>query len=315
MESLHRNNDYVIRQYPLVSIVTVNYNQTEVTRDLLASLEIITYPSVEIIVVDNGSRDNSVLSLKEEFPSIKVIQTRKNLGFAGGNNIGINEGKGEFFLLVNNDVVVTQTFLEPLVDALMDNANAGLASPRILYYDTKEIIQYAGAVKISTLTGRGRKIGHLQTDVGQFNSVRNTGLGHGACLLIANKVIQSVGLLPEEYFLYYEEHDFTEQAKSKGFGVYYVGTAKVYHKESVSIGRTSPLKTFYQARNRILYLKRNSSPFMLIIFLLFFFLIAVPKRTIKYLIQKDFENLKAYLTGISSHVNFQKYGRLSEEEA
>jgi GT2 family glycosyltransferase len=314
MESPRKNSDYVIREYPLVSIITVNYNQTEVTRELLQSLQQITYPAFEIIVVDNGSRDDSVLALKEEFREITVIQTGKNLGFAGGNNVGIRRGKGEYFLLINNDVIATQTFLEPLVDALIDNEDGGLASPRILYYGKDELIQYAGAVRINSLTGRGRKIGHLQHDRGQYNSVTTTALGHGACLLISNKVLKSVGLLPEVYFLYYEEHDFAEQAKAKGFGIYYVGTSKVYHKESVSIGKANPLKTFYQTRNRILYLKRNSSPLMLAVFLLFFFVIAVPKRTVKYLLKKDFENLRAYFTGISAHFSFQNYGRLSEKK-
>ena len=302
--------------YPLVSIITVNYNQTQVTRELLHSLQKITYKNVEVIVVDNGSADDSVLSLGEEFPSVKVIGTKSNLGFAGGNNAGIRAGNGEYFLLVNNDVEVSRNFLEPLVDSLMGNANAGLASPKILYFERNGLIQYAGAVRINPMTGRGRKLGHLQTDKGQFNFVRTTDLGHGACLLISRKVFDSVGLLPEEYFLYYEEHDFTEQAKARGFEVYYVGTSSVYHKESVSVGRTSPLKTFYQARNRILYLRRNSSASMLVVFWVFLVLISLPRQTIKYLMKKDFENMKAYLVGVLSHFNIHKYdAKLSENKA
>jgi GT2 family glycosyltransferase len=296
----------VTASYPLISIITVNYNQTGVTRDLLRSLRGITYPSVEIIVIDNGSADNSILSLKDEFPEINLVQTHKNLGFAGGNNVGLKAAKGKYFLLVNNDVEVTPGFLEPLVNTLLENTDAGLASPKIVYFGRNELIQYAGATKISPFTGRGKKLGHLQTDQGQFNMVTSTELGHGACLLISHKVTEAIGLLPEEYFLYYEEHDFTEQAKAKGFKVYYVGTSKVYHKESVSIGRNNPSKTFYQTRNRILYIKRNSSFFTMAVSLLFFFLIAVPKQTVTYVIQKDHSGLKAYLRGILSHLNLSR---------
>jgi GT2 family glycosyltransferase len=292
--------------FPLVSIITVNYNQTQVTRELLHSLRMITYPAVEIFVVDNGSPDDSISSLALEFPEIELIMTGKNLGFAGGNNVALRRAKGDFCLLINNDLEVTAGFLEPLVETLTKNARAGLASPKILYFERSELIQYAGATRISAFTGRGKKIGHLQPDNGQFDSVRNTDLGHGACLLISRRVINAIGLLPEEYFLYYEEHDFTEKAKSNGFEVYYVGTSKVYHKESISIGKNSPLKTFYQTRNRILYIKRNSSFATLIISLVFFLTIAVPKQMIRYLIQKDTANLRAYLRGIFSHVNYSK---------
>lgn len=294
-------------KFPLVSIITVNYNQTQVTRELLLSLRNITYPSVEVILVDNGSSDNSIVSLRKEFPEIKLIQTGANLGFAGGNNVGIRQASGDYFVLINNDLEVTPDFLEPLVKTMMDNVNAGLASPKILYFDKGEIIQYAGATRISAFTGRGKKIGHLQIDNGQFDTIRNTDLGHGACLLISKKVFDTIGLLPEEYFLYYEEHDFTERAKSKGFEVYYVGTSKVYHKESISVGRNSPLKTYYQTRNRILYLKRNCSKVTLIISMLFFVFIAVPKQALGFLMRKDIANLKAYLRGILSHLNFSKY--------
>src|SRR5690606_484986 len=126
----------------------------------------------------------------------------------------------------------------------------------------------------------------FEKDTGQFDFVKTTDLGHGACLLISKEVFGKVGLLPEEYFLYYEEHDFTEQAKACGFDVYYVGTSTVYHKESVSVGRSSPLKTYYQARNRILFLKRNSPLLMNLLFWIFLTVVVVPRQTLKYLVAK-----------------------------
>ncbi|HEY9049611.1 MAG TPA: glycosyltransferase family 2 protein [Ohtaekwangia sp.] len=289
--------------YPLVSIVTINFNQTPVTRDLLLSLRNISYPSIEIIVVDNGSRDTSARSLKQEFPEINLIETGKNLGFAGGNNVGLEQAKGEYLLLINNDVEVVPGFLEPLVGIFQQQPEAGIASPRIVYFDRNELIQYAGAVKINPYTGRGKKLGHLETDTNQYNWVRETELGHGACLLTSRKVLEAVGMLPEVYFLYYEEHDWTEQVKRAGYKVYYVGTSKVYHKESISVGKNNPIKTYYLARNRILYLKRNTKGLTQLSSMLFFFLLAVPKDILKLLLRMDFPNLKSYIQGISWHLN------------
>jgi GT2 family glycosyltransferase len=289
--------------YPLVSIVTINFNQTSVTRDLLLSLQNISYPSIEIIVVDNGSRDTSVQSLKQEFPEINLIVTGKNLGFAGGNNVGLKEAKGEYLLLINNDVEVTPGFLEPLVAIFQQEPNVGIASPRIVYFDRNELIQYAGAVSINPYTGRGKKLGYLETDTNQYNWVCETELGHGACLLTSRKVMEEVGLLPEVYFLYYEEHDWTEQVKRAGYRVYYVGTSKVYHKESISVGKNNPIKTYYLVRNRLLYLKRNTRGLTQLSSMLFFFGLAMPKDILKLLLRMDFPNLKSYIQGISWHLN------------
>jgi GT2 family glycosyltransferase/acetyltransferase-like isoleucine patch superfamily enzyme len=289
--------------YPLVSIVTVNYNQTNVTRDLLISLRSITYPSIEIIVVDNGSADNSITLLKDEFPEIKLILTGKNTGFAGGNNIGIKAGSGDYFLLINNDVEVTPGFLEPLVDCFQKNPKVGIASPKIVYFNRDEKIQYAGSSRISPFTGRGKRYGYLEKDSGQYDFDLKTELGHGAGLITSKVVLDSVGLLPELYFLYYEEHDWTENVKRNGYEVHYVGTSKIYHKESISTGKNSPLKTYYLSRNRILFAKRNSSRFEFFSSLLYTFIVAAPKNTFVFLIRGDIDNLKAYVRGLLWHVN------------
>lgn len=286
------------QEFPLVTLVTVNFNQTAVTRELLLSLQQATYPAMEIIVVDNGSRDNSVETLASEFPYVKIIITKKNLGFAGGNNVGIKAGKGDYFLLINNDTEVVPGFLEPLVKTLQENPNAGFATPKIVFYDRDEQIQYAGSSRISSFTGRGIRIGYLEKDKGQYDRIYPTELGHGACLLFSRAVVDKIGLMPEEYFLYYEEHDFTEKAKKAGFKVFYVGTSKIYHKESISTGRNSPLKTYYLSRNRILFARRNSSGGRLVLVTIFFILVSIPKNILQYVFAGDMANLNAYVKGL-----------------
>jgi GT2 family glycosyltransferase/acetyltransferase-like isoleucine patch superfamily enzyme len=303
--------------YPLVSIVTVNYNQTNVTRDLLISLRNITYPAIEIIVVDNGSADDSIKVLKGEFPEIKLILTGKNTGFAGGNNIGIKAGTGDYFLLINNDVEVTPGFLEPLVDCFQKNPKVGVASPKIVYFNRDEKIQYAGSSRINPFTGRGKRFGYLEKDTGQYDFDLKTELGHGAGLMTSKAVLESVGLLPEEYFLYYEEHDWTESAKRKGYEVHYVGTSKIYHKESISTGKNSPLKTYYLSRNRILFAKRNSSRSEFLLSIFYIWAIAAPKNILSFLVKGDTKNLNGYLKGLLWHVDrgefVKKYQGLQKE--
>ena len=286
----------------MVSIVSVNYNSTGVTRDLLSSLRKITYPNTEVIIVDNGSVDLSCHALEADYPEIRLIRLADNLGFAGGNNVGIQASKGEFILLINNDAEVTPGFMEPMLDIFEQDPEAGMVSPKIVYHNRGELVQYAGSDGINPWTGRGRKRGNHEIDKGQFDQVGETRLVHGACMLLPRRLINEVGLLYEDYFLYYEEHDWAERAKKKGFRVYYAGTSKVYHKASVSTGHESPLKSYYMARNRIMFLRRNTSYPAFLTSLFIFLFLAVPKNLLQYTSQARLSNLKAYVKGILWHV-------------
>lgn len=121
-------------KYPFVSIITVNYNQSEVTCELIASLHQITYPNFEIIVIDNASPTDSPKIIKERFPNVILVENPINYGFAAGNNYGLMRARGEYILLINNDIEVPRNFLEPLVDKLRSNSNIGAVSPKIKFF-------------------------------------------------------------------------------------------------------------------------------------------------------------------------------------
>jgi GT2 family glycosyltransferase len=300
-----KNKVYSVEDLPLVSIVILNYNKTLLTRELLISLRRITYPEVEIILVDNASNDRSFLQLRDEFPEINIICSKENLGYAGGNNLGIQAASGSLILLLNNDVEVSRGFLEPMVDIFLSNPNTGMVSPKILYYGRGEAIQYAGSEGINPWTGRGKKTGHREIDNGQYNYVKATALVHGACVLVSSKLIKTVGMMDESYFIYYEEHDWAERAKQKGYELYYAGTAKVYHKESMTTGKDSPFHSYYMSRNRLLFLRRNVPyPAFLASALLFLF-VAVPKKVLMLSLKANFSSLKAYLRGVAWHLGLK----------
>lgn len=279
---------------PLVSIISVNYKQAAITAQLLDSLKNISYKNIEIIIVDNGSGESLKKHLKELYPEVKVIVSYTNLGFAGGNNLAIKEATGKYCMFLNNDTEVDAGFLQPLVSVFEQNAAIGIASPKIIYFNTRGLIQYAGSDGINKYTGRGSKIGHLQKDEGQFDEIRETALAHGAAMLVPMAVIKEVGMLPELFFLYYEEHDWCEMIKRAGYKVFYVGKSTIFHKESVSVGRESTLKTYYITRNRLLFIRRNTKGFKFFASIFFFILFSITANTLKFLVKLKLDHLASF---------------------
>lgn len=276
---------------PLVSIITINYNQPHYTSQLLASLKNISYPNWEVVVVDNGCSEEGKSKLPENYPNLKYVCSEENLGFAGGNNLGIKKSQGDYVLLLNNDTEVEPAFLQPMVDLMENNRAIGIVSPMLIYQESGKV-QYAGAKAINPITGRGKKLGHLG-EPEQHTLCFPTELAHGAALLFRRELLTKIGYLFEGFFLYYEEHDWTEQAKKAGYQVYFQGNSQVYHKESATVGKMSSLKTYYMNRSRILYLLRNTSGIARYSSLSVYFFIALPKKAIKHLLKAEFAHLRA----------------------
>ncbi len=281
----------------MISIITINYNGINDTLEFLESVQDYLSPEIEIIVVDNCSKENPTAIIKERFPSTISLRTEKNIGFAGGNNVGIKASHGKYLFFLNNDTLVKEDIFTPIVKYLDENPNVGILTPKVLYPDGVTI-QYAGAIGISYYTGRGKRLGLGERDNGQYNIITQTDLGHGGAMIVPRKVIDEVGEMPEIYFLYYEEHDWTQMILRNGFRVCYYGLVSILHKESVTIGSASPLKTYYLTRNRILYLRRNAKKLQLFLGILFFGFVSLPKNTFKLLLSRQWAQLKAVFDGI-----------------
>lgn len=288
-------------EQPLVSVITVNYNQTPVTLDFLKSVEKLQYSNLEIIVVDNHSNDNPALIL-DYFPAVNLVLCDRNLGFAGGNNIGIREAKGDFLLFVNNDTELPEDMLEPLLKRFASDPGIGMVSPKIKFYSRNNVIQYAGFTPVNQFTARNTAIGSLEQDQQQYDTARPTPYGHGAAMMLRKEAVQKAGFMPEVYFLYYEELDWCEMIRKSGYAIWYEPASVVYHKESLSTGKLSTLKTFFLTRNRLLFMKRNAGVVSFFVFLLYLSFITIPGNTLKYIIKKDIPNLKAFYHGLFSFI-------------
>ncbi|WP_136467656.1 glycosyltransferase family 2 protein [Flagellimonas onchidii] len=287
------------KQKPLVSIITINYNESEVTLEMLQSLKGLSYPNVEIIVVDNASPNDNPDVIKEQFPEVCLIKSKENLGFAGGNNLGVKASKGEYLLFINNDTIVPERFIEPLVETLQKDETIGMVSPKIKFHWNPELIQYAGYTPMNHWTIRNSSIGYHQKDDGRFDTAGETESIHGAAMMVPRTVVDKVGMMTEIYFLYYEEHDWAEMIKRAGYKIYYQPKSYILHKESISTGKFSPLKTYYISRNRILFARRNFKPFQLGISLLFQCLVSIPKNSLMFLLKREMAHFKAFWRAIS----------------
>ncbi|MFA6946936.1 MAG: glycosyltransferase family 2 protein [Pedobacter sp.] len=283
-----------------VSIITVNYNQPLLTEQFLNSVkDLNTYPSTEIVVVDNGSQENHIPAWESSHPEVRFIRSEKNLGFAGGNNLGIREASGDYLFLVNNDTEFTAGLIESLAGILDKHPGVGAVSPKILYFDRPGIIQYAGFTTMNMNTGRNVCIGKMEQDKGQYDDQTGiTGYIHGAAMMIRKEAVDAAGLMPEMFFLYYEEMDWCEKIKRTGYEIWIEPKARIYHKESMSVGKNSLLKEYFMCRNRILFIRRNAPFFSRIIFYFHFLVLVTPRNLLGYLLTGNKAHARQFLRAI-----------------
>ncbi|MDD2792814.1 MAG: glycosyltransferase family 2 protein [Sediminibacterium sp.] len=271
----------------VVSIITVNFNHSYLTDDLLLSIQQKnSYPAIEIIVVDNASSENPVPGWEKKYPDVRFIRSEQNLGFAGGNNLGVEAATGDYLFFVNNDTIFTENLVQALVQTLEQHPQVGMVSPKILYYDQPEMLQYAGYTEINYFTARNACIGQFETDNGQYDQLEGpTGFAHGAAMMVKREAINRAGRMAENFFLYYEELDWCSRIKRAGFEIWVNMKASIYHRESISVGKQSALKEYFMNRNRILYIRRNAPWWKALVFYVYFLLVVTPRNMAAYLKQ------------------------------
>lgn len=251
---------------PSVAIIIINWNSFEFTSQCLHSLASISYRNVEIIVVDNASTDKSGEKLKDKYPEITLFTNIENLGFTGGNNKGIqyalNEGK-DYVMLLNNDTVVTESFIEPLIASIDTDAKAGAVQPKILYNKVRTLLWNAGGT-FNKYFSQTKTIGEGETDLGQYDQAGETEWITGCCFLVKSEVVRKVGLLDDKFFIYFEDADWSFKIKQLGMKMLYEPTSKIYHEAGMSDnnrekhneGNVSPFSHYMGVRNHLYFTRR-----------------------------------------------------------
>ena len=260
---------------------------------------------MEVIVVDNASIKDEASEIENRFPYVKVIRSDKNLGFAGGNNLGIQAAKGKYLFLVNNDTVFKGFNIHSLIDRLESSPKIGVVCPKIRFAWGNNPIQFTGYTPLSKITIRNKAIGFGEEDYGQYDAPHPTPYAHGAAMLIKREFIDKVGFMPECYFLYYEELDWSMMITRAGYEIWYEPTCTIYHKESQATGQNSPLRTYYITRNRLLLVKRNWKGISKYASLCYLLGIVALRDIIKYSYNGKVAHVKAVIKGISDFTNSQ----------
>ena len=284
-----------------MSIVTVNYNGYRDTCELIDSIPF--EDNLEVIVVDNGSRENEASKLQTRYPYIKTIRSDQNLGFAGGNNLGIKSSKGKYLYLINNDTVCKDFNPEALINRLKVSPKIGMVSPKIRFAWDNNPIQFAGYTPLSTITVRNCAIGFGEEDKGQYDTPHQTPYAHGAAMMLKREVVNKVGFMPECYFLYYEELDWSMMINRAGYEIWYDPASTIYHKESQSTGQNSPLRTYYITRNRLLLVKRNFVGVSKYIAYAYLQILVATRDIIKFLVKGRTDLIKATFKGLQDFRN------------
>jgi len=292
----------------LTSIITVNFNQPVATIEFLKSVKESTQNDyIEVVLVDNGSGEDHQIEFEKVFPGLNYIRSENNLGFAGGNNLGIKQAKGDFLFLLNNDTEITENLVSELVSELENNPAIGLISPLLLYFHHPDIIQYAGFTEMNYITCRNSGIGSFEKNEGQYdNDSRQTAFCHGAAMMCRKADLEQVGLMEESYFLYYEELDWCERFKKAGKKIWFTGRASVFHKESMSVGKESRIKTYFMTRNRMLFIRKNTGLINTLLFSLYYITIACPKQLYLYIRKGRNDLVKWLLKGVLWNLTHSK---------
>ena len=287
-----------------ISIITINYNGLKDTCALIETIP--NNDKLEVIVVDNASKNQEAEAdtISKKYPHVKVIKSEKNLGFAGGNNLGIRAAKGKYLFFINNDTIFKEFNVQSLIDRVESSPNIAVVCPKIRFAWGSHPIQFTGYTPLSKITVRNQSIGFGEEDHGQYDTSHPTPYAHGAAMLIKREAIDKVGVMPECFFLYYEELDWSMMFTRAGYQIWYEPLCIIYHKESQTTGQNSPLRTYYIVRNRLLLVKRNWNGVTK--FFTYAYLLGVVgvRDILKYVLTGKWELVRATFRGIRDFFTF-----------
>lgn len=249
--------------YPKVSVLILSYNGKYLLEDAISSYLDNDYPNFDVVVIDNGSNDKTQEYVEENFPEAKVIRIEKNRGYSGGFNFGLdyafNKNKADYVLVTNNDVKVDRRVVSELVQIALQDEKIGFVTGKVFYHEKPTILQTVGK-KEDPIRWNGNHIGRGEEDSGQYDEICERFFIDDVFTLVSRELFIETGGYDTTFFLEAEEYDWQARAKNLGYKIMYTPHAKIWHKESMTIGKVSPLKAFYDARNPMLVILLHKSP-------------------------------------------------------
>lgn len=245
-----------------IAVVILNWNGKALLQQFLPSV-IAHSQEADIYVADNASTDDSVLYVKQNFPSVKIIQNKDNGGYAKGYNDALKNISADVFCLLNSDIEVTENWLVPIAKAFNADKNTVIIQPKILDFKKKTHFEYAGAAggfidKYGFPYCRGRIFNTIEADSGQYNNTAEIFWASGACLFIKQRTFKELNGFDEHFFAHMEEIDLCWRAKNLGYTIKYVGDCTVFHVGGATLNVLNPKKTFLNFRNSLFTITKNA---------------------------------------------------------
>jgi GT2 family glycosyltransferase len=250
-----------VTEYPAVTIVVLNWNNAPDTLACLESLSHLDYKNYRLLIVDNGSTDGSVARIHAAFPSLQLLETGNNLGYAEGNNVGIRQALAsgaEYVFVLNNDTLVEPSMLTKLVEVAESDPDIGMAGPTIYCTEPKDRLFAAGS-SVLWYEGRVCHRGMFELPGSYVHAQMPEPVDFlvGCGVLVSRKLLEQVGLLASQYYLNFEDVEWGIRANRQRFKVVYVPQAVMWHKISATLGPASPANTYYMTRNALLFFWQN----------------------------------------------------------
>lgn len=289
-----------------LAIIIVNWNSYEVTANCLESLRSVSYDNFKIVVVDNGSEDQSGDRLKYDFPEIVLLKNSENKGFTGGNNRGIQyalDSNFEMIMLLNNDTVATPDFATILVNKLESDESIGAIQPKIMFNQERDVI-WSGGSSFSKLWYLTKSEGMGEKDFGQYDEPKELPWVTGCCFLTRSSIVKEVGLLDDHFFIYYEDTDWSFRIRDRGYKLLYEPMSKIYHevgksnenRETFGEGTQSAFTHYVVIRNHI-FIVRKHAKWPNYITAMGYQLVKIIGYSLYFLVKRRPKKLKASLRG------------------
>lgn len=251
-----------MKYYPKVAVVILNWNGIFFLERFLPYVYNSTYPNIEFVIGDNASEDGSIEFIQENYPSITIIRNTENLGFAGGYNAVLDQVEADYYVLLNSDVQVTPSWIEPVIDYIESEPNMVAAQPKIRAYHSRDSFEHAGAAGgFIDYYGypfcRGRLFQDVEKDEGQYDKNIDIFWATGAALFIKSSAWKTAGGFDTDFFAHMEEIDLCWRLKRMGYRVGYAHNSIIYHVGGGTLNTSNPKKTYLNFRNNLLMLQKN----------------------------------------------------------